>query len=288
MKAFKGFILFCFLLLGISSCFDPPNFSDAPEIAFSKIEFKVTPEFSVMDTLILYLDFKDGDGDMGLNQKNLQHRSDPYHPFTYYLETSGGGIRPVATFETQISAPAPLPLEVSVLKASAPLGKLVTNRTRNKPGYGTLPPLDPGQVDCKDYIVSYLIIPPELLSTIDSSYNVVATSPTGAVLIQDTLYFTQNQNHYNIRIRFYQKIGSQLEEFSWEEEFCSTFNGRYPVLSDRNDPLEGTLRYNMKSTGFLALFSVKTLALDVIVSDRSLKSDSIRTPEFTLDRIRVN
>ncbi|MDL5049355.1 hypothetical protein QQ054_25400 [Oscillatoria amoena NRMC-F 0135] len=288
MKAIRGFVLFCFLLTGISSCFDPPDFSDAPEITFNKIEFKVTPEFGVMDTLILYIDFKDGDGDMGFNPANMDHRSDPYHPFTYYLETADGGIRPVTTFEARITAPSPIPQEVSVLKASAPLGKLVTNRTRSKPGYSFLPPLDPGQVDCKDYIVSYLIIPPELLSTIDSTYNVVATNTEGAVIIQDTLYFAQNQNYFNIRIRFYQKVGSELEEFSWEDEFCSTFNGRYPLLSDSNDPLEGTLRYNMKSTGFLTLFSVKTLALDVIISDRSLKSDSIRTPEFTLDRIRVN
>lgn len=289
MKAIKSLALFGFLLVGISSCFDPPDFSDTPEISFNKIEFKVTPEFGVMDTLVLHIDFRDGDGDMGLSQSNLQHRSDPFHPFTYYLETAAGGVRPVTTFETRITTPDPnIPLEVSVLNASGPLGKLVTNRTRTKPGFGFLPPLDPSKIDCKDYIVSYLIIPPELISTIDSTYNVVATSGTGAVLIQDTLYFDQNQNYYNIRIRFYQKVGDNLEEFSWEEEFCSTFNGRYPVLSDRSDPLEGILRYNMKSTGFLSLFSVKTLALDVIVSDRSLKSDSIRTPEFTLDRIRVN
>ncbi|MFN3840717.1 MAG: hypothetical protein ACK4RF_08415 [Cyclobacteriaceae bacterium] len=288
MKAIQGFVLFIVLITGISSCFDPPEFNDAPEITFNKIEFKVTPEFSVMDTLVLYIDFKDGDGDMGFSQDNLQHRSDPYHPFTYYLETAGGGIQPVATFETRITAPSPIPQEVSVLKASAPLGKLVTHRTRTKPGYGFLPPLDPNKVDCKDYILSYLIIPAELLSTIDSTYNVVATSTSGAVLIQDTLYFEQNQNFYNIRIRFYQKVGSSLEEFSWEEEFCSTFNGRFPLLSDGNAPLEGTIRYNMKSTGFIPLFSIKTLALDVIVSDRSLKKDSIRTPEFTLDRIRVN
>jgi hypothetical protein len=289
MKVIKSFVLLGFLLTGIGSCFDPPDFSDAPEISFSKIEFKVTPELGVMDTLILSIDFKDGDGDMGLSQSNLQHRSDPFHPFTYYLETGAGGIRPVTTYETRISTSDPtIPQEVSVLKASTPLGKLVTNRTRSKPGYGSLPPLDPAQVDCKDYILSYLIIPPELLGTIDSTYNIVATSTTGAKLIRDTLYFDQNLNYYNIRIRFYQKVGGDWQEFSWEEEFCSTFNGRYPVLSDRNDPLEGTLRYNMKSTGFLTLFSVKTLALDVIISDRSLKSDSIRTPEFTLDRIRVN
>lgn len=288
MKAIKSSVLFCTLLVGVSSCFDPPDFGDAPEITFKKLEFRVTPDFNVMDTLTLLIDFRDGDGNLGLNKDNLQHFSDPFHPFTYYLETPGGGIRPVSTDEVQITAPSPIPQKVSLLKASAPLGKLVTTRTRNKPGFDFLPPADPNKIGCQDYILSYLIIPPELLSTIDSTYNIIASSGTGAVLIQDTLYFERNNNFFNIRIRFYQRIGSELQEFSWEEEFCSTFNGRFPVLSDHNEPLEGTLRYNMQSLGFLSLFSVKTLALDVIVTDRTLKSDSIRTPEFTLDRIRVN
>lgn len=287
MRVIKSVVLFCFLLAGISSCFEPPDFNDAPEISFNKIEFKVTPEFSEMDTLVLYIDFKDGNGDIGFNKSNLQHFSDPFHPYAYYLETPGG-VRPVATEQVRITAPDPIPQEVSLLKASPPLGKLVTNRTRTKPGYGFLPPLNPGKLGCQDYIVSYLIIPPELLSTIDTTYNVVASSGSGAVLIRDTLYYDRNPNFYNIRVRFYQKINGVLQEFSWENEFCSTFNGRLPMLSDSNSPLEGTIRYNMQSLGFLSLFSVKTLALDVIITDRTLQSDSIRTPEFTLDRIRVN
>ncbi|QOI98442.1 MAG: hypothetical protein HRU69_13490 [Flammeovirgaceae bacterium] len=288
MKVSKSFGLFCLLLLGISSCFEPPEFSDGPEISLNKIEFKVTPAFEEADTLILYIDFKDGDGDLGFNKNNLQHFSDPYHPYTYFLETADGGIRPVATEEVQITAPSPIPQKVSLLKASGPAGKLVTNRTRSKPGYGFLPPLDPSKLACQDYIVSYLIIPPELLSSIDTTYNVVATSGSGAVLIQDTLYFDTNRNYFNIRVRFYQKINGVLQEFSWEDEFCSTFNGRLPILSDSNNPLEGTIKYNMQSLGFLSLFSVKTLALDIIISDRSLKSDSIRSDEFTLDQKRVN
>jgi hypothetical protein len=288
MRSINHVGIFCFLLAGVSACFEPPQFSDAPEIAFNKIEFKVTPDFAVVDTLILYIDFKDGDGDLGFNKTNLRHSSDPFHPYTYYLETPDGGVRPVATEEVNITAPSPIPSQVSLLKATAPLGKLVTHRTRTKPGYGFLPPLTPDKIGCKNYILSYLIIPPELLSTIDSTYNIVATSSSGDALLQDTLYFDTNPNYYNIRIRFYQKINGVLQEFSWEEEFCSTFNGRLPLLSDNNAPLEGTIRYNMQSTGFLSLFSVKTLALDVIITDRFLRSDSIRTPEFTLDRIRVN
>jgi hypothetical protein len=288
MKSITRIGLFCFLLAGINACFEPPQFSDAPEIAFNKIEFKVTPDFGVTDTLILYIDFKDGDGNIGFNKSNLKHSSEPFHPYTYYLETAGGGIRPVGTEEVNITAPAPIPSQVSLLKATAPLGKLVTHRTRLKPGYGFLPPFTPDDLGCRNYIVSYLIVPFESLSTIDSNYNVVATSQSGDALLQDTLYFDTNPNYYNIRIRFYQKVNGVFQEFSWEDEFCSTFNGRLPLLSDSNSPLEGTIRYNMQSTGFLALFSVKTLALDVIITDRSLRSDSIRTPEFTLDRIRVN
>lgn len=289
MKAVKSLILFCFLLVGVSSCFDPPVFSDSPEISFNKIEFKVTPSPVEADTLILYIDFKDGNGNLGLSKTTLQHFSDPFHPHTFFLETPGDGVKAASTFQARISAPPPIPQEVAVLKSTGSLGKLLTKRTRSKPGYGYLPTFVPDEMDCKNYIYTYLLIPPELLDVIDSTYNVVATSPnTGAVIIRDTLYFDQNPNYYNIRIRFYQKVGTTLQEFSWEDEFCSTFSGRFPVLSDKNDPVEGTLRYNMKSSGFIPLFSVKTLTLDVIITDRTLKSDSIRTPEFTLDRIRVN
>jgi len=77
-----------------------------------------------------------------------------------------------------------------------------------------------------------------------------------------------------------------FEEFDWREEFCTTYDGRFPILAKEKDlssatPLEGTLRYAMLSTGFKFQFSIKTLKLRVQIQDRLLnKSNVIETPEF--------
>lgn len=52
------------LLIFISGCFDPPEFSEIPEIKYKSIRF-VEVEGS-LDTLLLSFEFQDGDGDLGL------------------------------------------------------------------------------------------------------------------------------------------------------------------------------------------------------------------------------
>jgi len=288
MKAIKGLVLFCFLAGATSSCFEPPEYSLTPEITFNKIEFKVTPDPSDADSLILYIDFKDGNGDMGLDDS---FRDDPYHERNFYFEDiANNDIKSVGTVLQGVNKP-PLPSTMPMI-ITPPTGKLVTNRTRNKPGFGFLPAFNSANLECRDYTTAYLLIAPSAASSIDASYNITDTLRDQAgnqyYVVKDTVYFQRNLNHYNIIIRFYQSTGGPFTEFSWEDTFCTTFNGRFPVLSDQNGPLEGTIRYAMTSTGFTPLFSIRTLRLDVIVKDRAFNKDSIRTPEFTLQQIRVN
>jgi hypothetical protein len=102
----------------------------------------------------------------------------------------------------------------------------------------------------------------------------------------DTFYVQVNPNQYNITVRYYERVGSGFQEFDWREEFCSTFDGRFN-LPEEKGPLEGTITYPMKSSGFLALFSVKTLYLEFEITDRSLnRSNTERTIEFTLNEIK--
>ncbi|GIV37781.1 MAG: hypothetical protein KatS3mg032_2160 [Cyclobacteriaceae bacterium] len=282
----KGGLILVMALLG--SCFEPPQFSNRPEVTVSKIEFYETPAFGDADTLAIYLDFRDGDGDLGFDPLNLNHESDPYHPINYYLEGAGSTIIPNATEQINVIAPDPIPPSLPMLKITGNSGKLVRLRTRNKPGYGYLPPLNSGDLGCRNYRVQYLIVPAEMADVVDSSYNIVATSTTGDVIVQDTLYYTTNKNHFNLRIRFYQRVGSSLQEYSWENNFCTTFNSRFPVVAETSGPTEGTLKYKMTSTGFLTVFGVRPIALDVVVTDRALNRDSVRVSEFTLDQVRVN
>lgn len=288
MKAIKGLILFCFLAVGMGSCFDPPEFGIAPKISFNKIEFKVTPDPSDADSLIIYIDFRDGNGDMGLGEN---FKDDPYHERNFYFEdVANNKVTAVGTVLQGVNRP-PLPNTMPMI-ITPPTGKLVTKRTRNKPGFGFLPAFNSANLECRDYTTAYLLIAPSAASAIDASYNITDTLPDQAgnqyFVIKDTVYFERNLNYYNIRVRFYQSTGGPFTEFSWEDEFCSTFNGRFPILSDKTGPLEGTIRYSMTTSSFLALFSIKNLKLDIIVQDRGLNSDSIRTPEFTLQQIRVN
>jgi len=111
-------------------------------------------------------------------------------------------------------------------------------------------------------------------------------------VVKDTLYFTLNQDHYNIFVDFLVKQNNgSFQEFDWRTEFyypgCGIpFDGRFPILSkdlSKKSPLEGEIRYGMTSVGFLSLFSTKTLKLRVSIQDRALnKSNVIETPEFRL------
>ncbi len=111
----------------------------------------------------------------------------------------------------------------------------------------------------------------------------------------DTFYFQLNPNHYNIFVDFLVKnADGTFTEFNWLTEFnypgCGlTFDGRFPILSDLNHktPLDGTIKYGMVSTGFLVLFSIKTLKLRITIQDRAFnKSNVVETKEFTLQSIK--
>jgi hypothetical protein len=151
-------------------------------------------------------------------------------------------------------------------------GKYVTYETkRTVPGYDTLP----------DFIPPYSCINWEI-KTVNQKI--------------DTFYFQLNSNHYNIYVHYFIKNNDgSFREFDWQKEFvypnCGIpFDGRFPILSkdlSQKNPLDGKIRYGMASTGFLILFSIKTLKLKVTIQDRDLnKSNTIETPEFTLQSIK--
>ena len=238
MRSIGNWLSLCGMAaLLMTSCFDPPQYGPIPEIEFEKIVFKDIADQSVVDTLILSLKFKDGDGDMGLDASEVL---EPFNDKYYY---------------------------------KFPDGTFITYKTkRTKPGYDTLP----------KFVKPYNCINWE-----------VRTLNTKV----DTFYFKLNPNHYNIFVDFFvQNTDGTFKEFDWQKEFtypnCGIpFDGRFPRLSKdltQKTPLDGTIHYSMKSTGFLILFSIKTLRLKVTIQDRSLnKSNTIETPLFTLGGITV-
>ncbi len=61
-----------FLILGLASCIDTPDFDDTPRIIFNSIDkFTVADPFSgptaKKDSVVITIDFEDGDGDLGVS-----------------------------------------------------------------------------------------------------------------------------------------------------------------------------------------------------------------------------
>ena len=67
MKSTWGLVMLVVAGVGLYSCFDPPEYNLTPEIVFENLIFKETPDLSDADSLILFLQFKDGDGNLGLD-----------------------------------------------------------------------------------------------------------------------------------------------------------------------------------------------------------------------------
>ena len=281
MKVIKGIILFCFLGISISACFDPPVFNDEPEIFYNRIQFKETPAVGDFDTLILYIDFRDGNGDLGLDDNYLD---EPFNDSYYYLY-NGTGIQDTVRVVTEI-----IDSYIVLDKKPGQTGKLVTDRTRTEPGYGSLPIYDANS--CLDYSFSQLLVP-ESANAVDASYNIIDTLfdelDDRYFLIEEALLYKKNIYHNNIYVKYEVFENGNWVEFDWFGEFCLDFNGRFPVLTNQEGPLEGTIRYAMPNSSFLALFSVKKLRLKVSIRDRALNiSQEITTPQFDLDGIKVN
>lgn len=75
-------IILLLAILVLSGCFEPPEFSETPKIAFNSLRFV---DYEVdRDSMILSFDFEDGDGDIGLTEQELYV---PFHPFDYVIDS---------------------------------------------------------------------------------------------------------------------------------------------------------------------------------------------------------
>ncbi|HEX8040209.1 MAG TPA: hypothetical protein VF490_13720 [Chryseosolibacter sp.] len=293
MKLIKGLGLLSFLVIVSGSCFDAPEFPVVPQIEFEKIEFVDSPDPSDFDSLNLYINFKDGDGDLGFSNQP-DDISAPYQDSFFYQENQGK-IEPLST----VAAFAGQDQYDILLVPDPGKGKLVFFRTRKKPEYSFLPPA----FDCADYEYlggkldasnssdgRRLLIEKSALVALDPMVKLVDSlaGSDGKMYyqIRDTLYYTPNPDHYNIEVDFLVRDPSApdgFREFDWRKEYCTTFDGRFPVFSDKQSSIDGTLRYSMTSLGFTTLFSIKTLKLRVTVKDHARHvSNVIETPEFRL------
>ncbi|HTE29712.1 MAG TPA: hypothetical protein VK666_05015 [Chryseolinea sp.] len=283
MNLRKGVLLFGISVL-VTACFNPPEFSISPVIDYVGIYFKEGTAANPTDSLILTISFKDGDGDLGLSPTQID---DPYHDVFYGL-ADNGTVTEVAK-ETRYSN---LPQFVKLPPGAK--GKLVTTRTLQDPQYADdLPPFVDEFTSCTDYKLQTVYVSEEDSHIIDNTYQEIDTLiETGfpkVFIVQDVFYKKNNPKHDNIEVEFWVKgPGNEYTLFDWEKEYCETaFNQRFPVLSEKEQPLEGNLEYAMTSLGIKANFSIKTLKLRIRIRDRAFNtSNDVETGDFTLDKIK--
>jgi len=290
MKVIKSLVLGGFIAVGVSSCFDPPEFPITPEINNAEVYFGVTPDLAEMDSLVVSVDFRDGNGDLGIATSQT---SDPYHAANFFFIRGNGDLEAVATITGVTNESSPRTFSPILWPAAGVEGELATLDTRNDPDYSFLP-ADVFPYSCSNYVYNQLYISEDHIELLDPSYNYDIIDTVQDVrprlyLVEAPFYTEYNPNQFNITVEFQIKTGNTFTTFDWRQQLCTTFDGRFPILSDKTAPLEGTIHYAMKSSGFYNIFSTQTLRLKIQIMDRAFnKSNTIYTKEFTLDQIKQN
>lgn len=302
MKFTKGLAVL-FVMSALGSCFDPPEFPVVPHIEFKEVEFYqaamvAPPNTQPPDSLVLYLDFRDGDGDLGLDQENPRYQSDPFHNVSYFLTNDADKQHPIE-ITTYKAGSSNQNLYDYIAVPEGTKGKLISPQIKKRPGYEWLP-----EFDCRFYEYApnkkLIVSDSSLLNVKPDSIFRLPSSSGGLVTVyqfSDSLYFKPNPNFFNIFVEFLVREPSHPNAdaegyyvYDWRDDLgnCTlNMNNRFPVLTDKSSALDGTIRYSMKSTGMNLNFSIKTLKLRISIKDRELHdSNVITTQPFTLDQIR--
>lgn len=257
MKAIHS-ILVLIILLVVVSCFDPPQFSDTPSITIDDVRVKEVPGAATPDSLIITINFQDGDGNIGLEGSENEP---PFNERWFFL------INPTATCEDGVLAPC---TKKSFIDESNLDNYVSYSLRRTSVDYDTLPQFIP-PYDCSRYFV------------LKNANNVAL----------DTLYNQLNPRYNNIFVDVLVKNGATFEKFDFLGQGyprCDIYglNGRLPILAKGQDlsqelPLEGTITYKITSASFSPLIG-KTLKLQIWIMDRDGNTSNVDVSnEFTLN-----
>ncbi|MEM8895360.1 MAG: hypothetical protein AAGC88_12330 [Bacteroidota bacterium] len=249
-------ILYIFIVaLIMQSCYSPEEFSNTPSIAFRSLTY--SPSDVESDSLVLNIDFQDGDGDIGLDGNETRS---PYHAYNVIIDSNN-------RFVT-----------LSNDSASTPFFYAVPPNFASEPGDSELQFFSDQDLrtsfNCQEY---------EIVEFTDNQGNTFT----------DTIYVFRNENNKNIFVDFYRKINGQYEFIDWTRVFsaigCGTnFDARFPVFEPDNNgrSLEGTIRYAMVSDGFGLVLRNDTFQIRVRIKDRDLNGSNIAvSPDLTLNDI---
>ena len=295
--------MFVISIVLFGACFNQPEFSNSPTIEYEGISFQKAP--NGLDSLIVSISFKDGDGDLGLSASGQQDSESPFHEIDFYANDNGAlypipGIRiPNFTGYRYESTSATPRFASYYIEPDKQVGELITLQSRNE-GF-TLPPFSK-PYDCflnKESYLNESLNPDTVFIFKDDDFLIKDQSKIVDKLVRignpdeyyyavvDYFYIKSNPFQYNFIVEFLVKNNDgTFTEYDFREQFCETYDGRFPVLADKQRALEGVINYSMVSSGFLETFSIKTLKLRLTIYDRALNiSNTVETPEFRLEEI---
>lgn len=300
MKLVRSALIFVISGVLVSACFNPPEFSNTPEIEFEGVYFGLSPAGE--DSLVISVSFRDGNGDLGLSATGDDES--PYHEINFYANKNGE-LAPISSYLPQslngyilkVAKQTPDPTYALDLPPDG-VAELITLQSRNE-GF-TLPPfVDPFK--CASNDEAYLNdrdLPGTVLifrdlgflikdkSTIKDTVVQIDEPSRYWFLVEDYFYIRPNVGHNNMYVKFFVEEGGTFVEYDFAENGCETNNGRFPILTDRSRAVEGIISYSMVNAGFLSTFGNKQMKLEVTIYDRALNaSNTILTPAFRLEEI---
>ncbi|MEO9964428.1 MAG: hypothetical protein ABJF11_01490 [Reichenbachiella sp.] len=262
------FVIFASTVVSLPSCTEPDPFPIIPQIQFNNMEYVELLENGSPDSLILYLNFQDGDGDLGIEgDEDLA----PFHDFDIVLDNEG---KVVTIGQPEVE----LPLFLFTPRFGV-VGRF--SDEDNRPAF-----------DCANYDTLYikndrsdLYLPGTPLDQIDLTE-----------FYKDTVYIQRNPYENNIIVKYFRKRGTdEYEEINWRyltsEYGCGiSFDGRFPILDIESaidgSSLEGVIKYSMVSTGFRTVLRKDTFKLQFQIIDRGLHGSNVAdTGDLTLDQL---
>jgi hypothetical protein len=288
MKKILYLLLFPFLLF-IEGCDEDPDYPIEPFIESGNLIFF---DGQNSDSLKLTFLYRDGDMDLGLAPEDLDS---PYHAPNLFVE-DGTSLMKVSTNVEEIVTSGDSHRYHVLNLTSSKNKKLVTIRTREKEPFGFLP-----ELDCRYYSRMEFLVHNKNKSVFDEypwMRDSLIVNNEKHYLVIDTAYFEINPYYYNIEIDFLiEQSDGSYEKFDWFENFCVTYDGRFPIIQTNkggiiqsgpfrvklNSKWKGEIAYAMAGLSFKKLFANKRIKLQVKIIDRALHiSNTIETPAILI------
>ncbi|MEQ9423903.1 MAG: hypothetical protein RJQ09_05765 [Cyclobacteriaceae bacterium] len=300
MKSIKlaAYLIITSILL--YSCFRPEDFPDEPRITYNDLRFIVTEPNNVQDSLSLFLDFQDGDGDIGLTS---EESFAPYHDLNFIIDSAGRFVTIRGEFKLPFFVGIVIPVRVFDQNGAFLRDSILFEFTeRLDEDIRTL------DFNCQLYKVNTVYANENYPFTIEVNgedingsplpdrFNLFAPIKDGEEVFLDTFLIQENTFNKNIHVDFLRKSRGEYTLIDLNSEFGQDANGcgidfdsRFPIFLPEKigKAVEGTLRYDMLSNGFGILFGNDTFKIRANIIDRNLNvSNTVESPDLTLSQIR--